>query len=153
MYYALKYLLLIFLGCFGEFVLDFVDPPSGSVIGEIAGKENVTALTCNISNNASGISVHTRWSLENFKGTKGLIEVPVRPNNYTSELFLIGGDHCNQLTVLNLTEDLDHVRISCGTGTEPQMAYFTLRINRMTFKLIVATIIIKIILPCCYSIN
>ena len=130
-------LLLIFLGSFGEFVLDFVDPPSGSVIGEIAGKENVTTLTCNISINASGISINTGWFLENFKGVKGLIQIPVRPNDYTSELFLIGGDHYNQLTVLNLTEELDHVRISCGTGIEPQMAYFTLRINRMTFKLIV----------------
>lgn len=111
-------------------MLDFVDPPSGSVIGEIAGKENFTTLTCNISNNASGISVHTWWSLENFKGTEGLRIL--RSNNYTSELFLIGGDHSNQLTVLNLTEDLDHVRIFCGTGVDLRMAYFTLRINRKT---------------------
>ena len=117
-------------------MLDFVDPPSGSVIGEIAGKENFTTLTCNISNNASGIKIHTRWSLENFNGAKGLL-IPVRSNDCTSELFLVGGDRSNQLTILNLTEELDHVRILCGTGIDPRMAYFTLRINRMTFKLIV----------------
>ena len=109
-------------------MLDFVAPPSGSVIGDIEGKKNITTLTCNISNNASGINVETQWSLENFNG----IEELLRPNDSTSELFLIDGHHSNQLTVLNLTEELDQVRIFCGTGAEPQMAYFTLRINRKT---------------------
>ena len=118
--------LLLHLGCFGSPVLDVVKPPSGSVIAGIEGTENVTTLICNISAYADGVYIGTQWSLQDFNSTQGLLHI----GNYFPQLFLIDGDHSNQLTVLNMTKELDGVKIFCGTGAQPQMANFTLRIRR-----------------------
>lgn len=107
-------------------MLDVVKPPSGSVIAGIEGTENVTTLICNISANADGVYIGTQWSLQNFNGTQGLLHI----GNSFPELFLIDGDHSNQLTALNMTKELDGVKLFCGTGAQPQMANFTLRIRR-----------------------
>ena len=68
----------------------------------------------------------TRWNLENFRGRPGFQSVL----NAAPELFRISGDTSNRLTILNLTRELDEVRVFCGSGTQLRLANFTLKIYR-----------------------
>ena len=115
--------------CLGLGAVDFVDPPSGSVIANFEGTLNVTTLTCNISNN--GQQVSTQWNLMG-SGSQDLV-----PIVEGSELFLISGDPDptdarfslrNRLTILNLTSELDGVIVYCGTRAQPRKANFRLRL-------------------------
>ena len=120
---------MIDVECLG--VVDFVDPPSGSVIANFEGTLNAATLRCNINN--EGVQIGTQWSIENFRGNSALqIVIDAAP-----DLFEFGGDlrpgsntdtFLNQVTVLNFTSDLDNAIVYCGTGIERRMANFTLRI-------------------------
>ena len=122
---------MIDAGCLGA--VDFVDPLSGSVIANFEGTLNAATLRCNISN--EGVQIGTQWSIENFRGNPALQRVA----SAAPDLFEFGGDlrpgsttdtFLNRVTVLNFTSDLDNAIVYCGTGAEPRMANFTLRIYR-----------------------
>lgn len=49
--------------------MDFVDPPSGSVVANFESSLNATTLTCNISH--EGSQIPTFWSVVNFQGVAG----------------------------------------------------------------------------------
>ena len=111
--------------------VDFVDPPSGSVIANFEGTPNATTIICNITD--GGIQITTQWNVANFRrgGPNNLFAPTVAP-----ELFSSGDDPMpntnflfdNELTILNWAAELDRVMVYCGTGQEPQQASFTLRI-------------------------
>ena len=129
--------------CFtGLGVVNFVDPPSGSVIASFEGTANVTTILCNVS--FSGIQATTRWSIENFRDTHGLQNIA--SNLLDTGLFMISGDPIpddpwnstfeNQLTISNLTSELDGLTLYCGTGAMARQANFNFRIYR---RFVVAT--------------
>ena len=108
---------------------DFTNPLSGSVIADFERTENATTITCNITD---GTQITTQWNLENFENRPPgvLVSIVNLP-----QLFKISGDprpdsgtYENQLTVLNLTRELDEVIVYCGTGANPREANFLLRI-------------------------
>ena len=113
--------------------MDFIDPPSGSVIPNFEGTQNATTLACNVSD--GGVQITTQWNVGNFRGGG--------PNDLRSisdapELFSVSGDpipnttftYENRLTILNWANELDGVTVYCGSGQEPQQASFVLRIYR-----------------------
>ena len=115
--------------------MDYVDPPSGSVIANFEGValNTTTALRCNVSNQA-GTQISTQWNIENFGGNPVL-----QPINVALGLVDIGGDlrpgsttdtFLNRITVLNFTSDLDNAILYCGTGVDPRLANFTIKIYR-----------------------
>ena len=113
--------------------MDFVDPPSGSVIANFEGTINATMLSCNISN--EGTQIGTQWAIENFRGNPALQTV----SDAAPDLFEFGGDlrpgsttdtFLNRLTIVNITSDLDNAILYCGTGVERRQANFTMRIYR-----------------------
>ena len=118
-------------GCLGA--VDFVDPPSGSVIANFEGTISAATLRCNISN--EGRQIGTQWSIENFGGNPALQRV----SDAAPNLFEFGGDlrpgsttdtFLNRLTIVNITSDLDNAIVYCGTGVERRLANFTVRIYR-----------------------
>ena len=113
------------------------DPPSGSVIADFEGAENVITIVCNVTNpalnNEQDIVV---WSIANFRGGSGVAGLL---RNTAPELFEFGGDPIpgaprfdfnNRLTILQLTSELNEVVIYCGIGGNSQQANFMLRIYR-----------------------
>ena len=110
------------------------DPPSGSVMAGFEGTLNAVTITCNITDRF-GYQAITSWSVGNFRGLP--IQGFVR--TLAPELFLLGGDpilgapdgvtYDNQMTIRNLTSELDGVVLYCGLGGELQ-ANLTLRIYR-----------------------
>ena len=118
------------LGCLGAVV---TDPPSGSVVGNFEGAINAIIVTCNVTNELGNRAINT-WSVGNFRGAR----LRGFDLNLAPELFLVGGDpipsfpsatYDNQMTILNLTSELDHVVLYCGLGGKLE-ANFTLRIYR-----------------------
>ena len=118
--------------CLGQGAVNLVDPPSGSLVANFEGAQNVSTLTCNVlnSNNARTI---TGWFLQDFRSSTGLTAIAV--GEFT-ELFFIGGDvvlntnitYRNQFTFLNFTSELDGVTVFCGTVINQRQANFTLRV-------------------------
>ena len=117
--------------------MEGVDPPSGSVIANFEGAENVTTIMCNVTDDRPipPVQLETRWSIENFR-VAGLQTIT---DNFNTSLFLVSGDpdpvspsgsFRNRLTILRLTSDLDGVTVFCGIGALPQQASFPLRIYR-----------------------
>ena len=113
--------------------MDFVDPPSGSVIADFEGTQNASTLTCNVTDE-QGFQVITRWTLRNYGGHGSLLQsITIAP-----EFFSVSGDptslpsltYRNHLVVLNLTTELDTVMVYCGGSDQFQQANFTLRIYR-----------------------
>ena len=112
--------------------VDFVDPPSGSVIANFEGTPNATTIICNITRDG-GPQITTQWNVANFRGggPNSLLSLTIAP-----ELFSVGGDPIpntdylfeNELTILDWAAELDGVIVYCGTGRDPQQASFTLRI-------------------------
>ena len=117
--------------CLGHGAADFVDPVSGSLIANFEGTENVTTITCNITN---GDQIGTLWSIENFRNNPDLQFI----YNGLTGPFFIGGDprpsststFTNRLTVLILSSELDGVIIYCGSGQNRQQANFRFRVYR-----------------------
>ena len=115
--------------------VSFTDPPSGSVIANFEGTENVTTITCNVTNQEFQIS--TWWTVSNFRGFYGLQLIT---DDFDPELFEISGDPVpgsspeftfrNYLGLRLFRLDLDNVTVFCGTGAEPRQANFSLRIYR-----------------------
>ena len=111
-----------------------VDPPSGSVIADFEGTLNATTLTCKVTDPQTGSRAITSWSLGNFRGARLRgFDLDLAP-----ELFLLSGDpipgvlgatYDNQMTILNLTSELDHVVLYCALQ-DIIVANFTLRIYR-----------------------
>ena len=115
--------------------VDFVDPPSGSVIGNFEGTVNATTLTCNVSS-SGGTRLPTDWNIVNFRGSTEFQQIT---DTFDTDLFSISGGPLpsnpgistfNQLKILNVTSELDGVLVYCGTGAQPQQANFTLRLYR-----------------------
>ena len=118
--------------------MDFVDPPSGTVIANFEGTENVTTLTCNVTDDQTGDQAITAWSIENFRGVSEARAILL---DLAPELFLFSGDpfpsdpsftFINRLTILRLTSELDEVIVYCGigAGAAAEQANFTLRVYR-----------------------
>ena len=106
--------------------MDFIDPPSGSVIANFEGTLNATTLTCNVTN--EGFQISTFWSVANYQGVAGTQTVNSlnRP-----DLFLIGGgSFINQLTITNWTSEVDGVTVFCGIGSDLEQANVLIRIYR-----------------------
>ena len=112
-----------------------MDPPSGSVIGNFEGTLNATTMTCNLTTPWGSRAV-TTWSVGNFRG----VGLQLYLLSLAPELFLLGGDpipggqpdgatYDNQMTILNLTSELDHVVLYCSLSSET-VANFTLRVYR-----------------------
>ena len=141
-------------GCLGA--VDFVDPPSGSVIADFEGTLNATTFRCNISH--GGIQVGTQWSIENFGGNPSLQTV----SNAASDLFEFGGDlrpesttdtFINRITVLNFTSDLDNAIVYCGTGAQRRQANFMLRIYRKFWMFLATNKFLQLYLKLLYTLH
>ena len=113
------------------------NPPSGSVIANFEGTVNNTIITCNVTNSRR-TQITTQWNLENFGNAAPgvLVSIVNAP-----KLFEVGGDprpdsgtYENQLTVLNLTRELDEVIVYCGLGAYPRQANFLLRLYSKSLK-------------------
>ena len=108
-------------------------PPSGTLIANFEGTENVITLICNISGDGSN-QIGTTWSIANYRGSITLVDITGGP-----EPFDVGGPPnplapqvslSNELTISNWTADLDGATIFCGTGIDQQEASFSLRVYR-----------------------
>ena len=119
--------------CLGLGAAQLIDPPSGSVIADFEGTINATTINCVVTDQLGTRAINT-WSLGNFR------DVPEQgfTLDLAPELFLLGGDpipnfpdftYHNQMTILNLTSELDRVVLYCALQTEI-VANFTLRIYR-----------------------
>ena len=113
--------------------VDFVNPPSGSVIADFEGTQNASTLTCNVTND-QGLQILTQWTLRNYGGHDSQLQsIAVAP-----EFFSVSGDptgfpsltYRNRLVVLSLATELDTVMVYCGGNDQFQQANFTLRIYR-----------------------
>lgn len=105
------------------------------MIADFEGTPTVATLTCNVTS-PGGTPLPTSWSVEDFRGVSGRQSVL---ENFASELFLLSGDplpnkpnvnSTNQLTIVNLTSELDGVTVFCGSGAMPEQATFFLRVYR-----------------------
>ena len=121
------------MSCLGLGAVDLAYPPSGSVIANFEGAQNVSTLTCNVLN-SGGARTTTHWFLQTFRSNSGLQAIAV---GELTELFFIGGDEVptdptrtyrNELTFLNFTSELDGVTVFCGTATNRQQANFALKV-------------------------
>ena len=110
--------------CVGLGAVNFIDPPSGSVIANFEGTLNAATLTCNVTN--EGFQIVTFWTVANFRGVTGTRPV----NSLTNQdLFLVGGgSFFNQLTVTNWTSEVDRVTVFCGIGSDLEQANVVLRL-------------------------
>ena len=97
----------------GGGAVDYIDPPSGSVVTNFKGTGNAITITCNITSRI-GVQITTQWFLENFGNSAPGMLVSIA--NAPAGLFEIDGDprpdfpgerYDNRLTVLNLTSALD----------------------------------------------
>ena len=121
------------MSCLGQGAVDLVNPPSGSVIANFEGAQNVSTLTCNVLN-SNGARTTTAWFFQDFRSNPGLTAFAV--GEFT-ELFFDSGEvvpndptrtYRNELTFLNFTSDLDGVTVFCGTAIDRQQANFSLRV-------------------------
>ena len=121
------------MSCLGLGAVDLVNPPSGSLVANFEGAQNVSTLTCNVLN-SGGARTSTIWFLQDFRSNPGLAAIAV--GEFT-ELFLLSGDvilsdltitYRNELTFLNFTSELDRVTVFCGTAINRQQANFSLRV-------------------------
>ena len=109
--------------------MDFIDPPSGSVVANFEGSLNATTLTCNVSH--EGSQRFTFWSIANFRGVAGRQSLgTLRDQNLPLHLILEMDSFFNQVIVTNWTTELDGVVIFCGIGSQPFQANVTLRLYR-----------------------
>jgi hypothetical protein len=109
--------------------VDFIDPPSGSVVANFEGSLNATTLTCNISH--EGSQRFTFWSIANFRGIAGIQSLgTLRDQNLPLQLMLRMDSFFNQVIVTNWTTELDQVIIFCGLGSQRTQANITLRLYR-----------------------
>ena len=105
------------------------------MVANFEGTLNTTTVTCNVTESDEfGNRAITSWSLGNFRGSA----IQGYSLDLAPELFLLGGDpipgvpdasYDNEMTILNLTSELDRVVLHCGVGGELQ-ANVTLRIYR-----------------------
>ena len=113
--------------------VDFVNPPSGSVIADFEGMQNASTLTCNVSD-GRGLQILTQWTLKNYGGHGS----PLQLVSVAPDFFSVSGDptsfpgitYRNHLVVSSLTAELDTVMVYCGGNDELEQANFTLRIYR-----------------------
>ena len=106
-----------------------VGPQNVSVIIGLEGASNTTTLNCSIVTNKN---ISLFWSLQYLNGTQ------VQPvlSSTEPDLFNIttSENHSTHIQshfhILNLTSDLDSVKVFCGTDQEYQLANFTYRIYR-----------------------
>ena len=118
------------------------DPPNGSLIVDFEGAINTTIITCHIINRTRD-QINTEWSVTNFKGLSSFQTLSSNP-----EIFHFSGDPIpgtmptqtfrNRLTILNMSNDLDRVTLSCGSNIFPTQALFFFRIYRKSeFSLLI----------------
>ena len=122
---------MFFLLGLGAVVL--VNPPSGSLVANFEGAQNVSTLTCNVLN-SGGARTITAWFLQDFRSNPGLTAIAA---GEFIELFLLSGDvvpadltrtYRNELTFLNFISELDGVTVFCGMAINRQQANFSLRV-------------------------
>ena len=104
------------------------------MIADFEGAKNTTIITCDIVNITRN-QINTEWSVTNFRGVSSFQTLSSNP-----EIFHFSGDPIpgtmptqtfrNRLTILNMTNDLDRVTLSCGSNTFPTQAHFLFRIYR-----------------------
>ena len=113
------------------------------MVANFEGTLNATTVTCNVTDEFGNRAI-TSWSLGNFRGAA----IQGYSLGLAPELFLLGGDQIpsfpsatydNQMTILNLTSELDRVVLYCGVGGELQ-ANVTLRIYRKNRCMILASV-------------
>ena len=113
----------------GHGAVDFVEPTNGTLVANFEGTENVTTITCNITN--GGVRISTQWSIENFRNVPGLQSLTDEVV-YTIPEFMIDDTSTfrNRLIILVLSSELDGVIIYCGTGQQRRQANFPVRVYR-----------------------
>ena len=108
-----------------------VRPQNGSVIVGLEGASNTATLNCSI---VTDKNISLFWSLQYLNGTQVLSSAAPDLFNITTS------DNRSSyiqsyFQILNLTSDLDGVKVFCGTNGEYQPASFTYRIYRKLFFL------------------
>ena len=84
--------------------MDFIDPPSGSVVANFEGSLNAATLTCNVSH--EGSQRFTFWSIANFRGVAGRQSLgTLRDQNLPLHLVLEMDSFFNQVIA---SYQLDH---------------------------------------------
>ena len=111
-------------------------PESGSTVTGSEG-ERVT-FYCRVLNEANGTQVATEWFIQrrDAGSPQTIVHDPDSNFNITGEplpnLPIAGLTYQTNLTILNLTSDLDRATLSCGRGGTPPTidASFILRVYR-----------------------
>ena len=137
----------------GLCIFTVTDPPSGS---NIAGFENEGGIevfcevfeSVNQSNNETVlVQKITRWFLEDVAGTvTGINVVPPDPQfPIIGDLVPAGGGlhFATNLTIANLTADLDRMLLHCGIPSYLRAASFTLRIYRELDVYVVSILLVS----------
>ena len=120
----------------GHGAVDYVDPPSGSLVANFEGTlENAVTITCNVTH--LGTQVGTSWSIENFRNVP---ELQALSDDFVQTIpeLMINGDlrpsglstFRNRLSISVLSSRLDGVTIYCGTGEQPRQANYPVRLYR-----------------------
>lgn len=110
-------------------------PLSGAVIANYEGAEDFITLNCSIL--SSNEAVHIQWSLQSLKDNPAIQPIG---NNTAPHLFYVTEKvieissnnffSCSNLTIKNMTAELDGVVIFCGTDETPAISNFSLRLYR-----------------------
>ena len=110
-------------------------PESGSTV--VGGEGESVTFYCRVLNEPNGTQVATEWFIQRIGAGSPRTIVPTQSNfNITGEPFpnpvVPGQTYQTNLTVQNLTSDLDRATLSCGQGGIPPSidASFILRIYR-----------------------
>ena len=121
----------ILASAIGLGVVLFSQPPSGTLIANFEGARNATTLFCNVSGDDMN-QVSTTWSIQNYRGSTGLVDITGGP-----EPFIVSGDtipsdptftFLNMLMVSTWIADLDRAIVYCGIGQDQRGAVFPLKV-------------------------
>ena len=111
--------------------MESTDPEPGSFIDDFEGARNIS-LFCDVRDGADRLQ--TVWSIQTAED----VEQGDNPGPIDQSRFILSGDTVmsggvsvtlnTNLTLLELTADLDQAMIFCGASENPLLASFTLRI-------------------------
>ena len=105
-------------------------PEAGSTV--IGGEGESVTFYCRVLNETNGTQMTTEWFIQRIDA--GSPQTIVRSPNFN----ITGGTLQTNLTIQNLTSDLDRATLSCGQGGTPPTidANFTLRIYRKSVNVV-----------------
>lgn len=120
----------------------FFDPPSGTLIVNFEGAENVTTIVCELFGDADLENrTTTLWFIQDFGDQPG--DQQIRESSGTfSDIFLITGadrnvsvdssiqTYRNNLTILSFDANLDGATVYCNSGGNMMISNYSLRIYR-----------------------